>query len=368
MSVGCLEKKNNLLEFDQQELRTYIAALGEKPFRASQLMHWLYKGGETDIMRMHNIKRSCQQVLSEHAEVRLPEVQSVSVDPDGTRKWMLQLDGGDIISCVYIPEPKRRTLCISTQAGCALNCSFCATARGGFSRNLTTAEIIGQLYLADLLLREAQQDPISNVVLMGMGEPLANFDAVVKALRLMVDDHAYGLSKRRVTLSTSGIVPAMYRLYDAIDVSLAVSLHAPNNHLRDQLVPINRKYPLAELMQACLAYTKIQRKAQVTFEYVMLDGVNDLPEHARELVKLVRDIPSKINLIPFNTFDSAGYRRSSDLAIQRFSEILLKSGLFVTVRKTRGQKIGAACGQLTGVLQGRIKRAFRTPAQGVNVI
>ena len=349
----------NLLDYDRQGLQDLFISLDEKPFRASQLMKWVYQAGETDFARMTNLSKSLQEKLVRVANVRVPEVAMAHKSSDGTWKWLFRLDSGNSIECVFIPETSRGTLCVSTQVGCALDCSFCATAREGFNRNLSTAEIIGQVHLATRLLQEDNSEApqrISNVVLMGMGEPLANFDNVVKALRLMLDDFGYGLSKRRVTLSTSGIVPAMHRLYDAVDVALAVSLHAPNNELRDQLVPINRKYPIAELMQACRAYVQGDRKKHVTFEYVMLDGINDKPAHARELITLLRGIPSKVNLIPFNPFEKSGYTCSSRETIDRFRKILCDAGLITVTRKTRGDDISAACGQLAGKIEDKSRR------------
>lgn len=380
--------KFNLLDYDRQGLQDLFVSLEEKPFRATQLMKWVYQAGEDDFTRMSNLSKVLREKLSRLAEVRMPEVALAHKSTDGTWKWLFRLDSGNSIECVYIPETNRGTLCISTQVGCALDCSFCATAREGFNRNLSTAEIIGQLRLANqLLAQDAAQDAtrstsqgtvqdtaaqsvlekgtphgpprISNIVLMGMGEPLANFDNVVKALRLMMDDFAYGLSKRRVTLSTSGIVPAMYRLYDAVDVALAVSLHAPNDALRDQLVPINRKYPIDQLMQACHRYVQGDRKKHVTFEYVMLAGVNDQAEHARELLALVRNMPAKVNLIPFNPFAASGYRCSSREVIDQFRKILSDGGLIAVTRKTRGDDISAACGQLAGKIEDKSRRQLK---------
>ncbi|OOG22747.1 23S rRNA (adenine(2503)-C(2))-methyltransferase, partial [Thioalkalivibrio denitrificans] len=301
-----------------------------KPFRAVQVMKWIHQHGVSDFAAMTDLSRALRQRLGEHAEVRAPEVVLDQAGSDGTHKWLLRLEDGNCIETVFIPERDRATLCISSQVGCALDCTFCSTARQGFNRNLTSAEIIGQLWLANRRLApprapdgKAPQRAVSNVVLMGMGEPLLNFDAVVDAMRLMLDDNAYGLSKRRVTLSTSGIVPAMDRLKETLDVALAVSLHAPNDALRDQLVPINRKYPIAELLGACRRYVREERHHQrITFEYVMLDGVNDTPAHARELIRLLRDVPCKVNLIPFNPFPETRYRRSSEAALRRFQDML----------------------------------------------
>ena len=378
-------RRRNLLDYDRHGLQDLLATLQEPPFRATQLMQWIYHAGETDFSRMSNLSKALRKKLTDSTELRLPQLGLAHQSRDGTWKWLFKLDCGNSIECVFIPEARRGTLCVSTQVGCALDCSFCATAREGFNRNLSCAEIIGQVYLAEQLLAAAKQpsaqastspvqrppqktnnqtnnqisSQISNIVLMGMGEPLANFDNVVRALRLMVDDYAYGLSKRRVTISTSGIVPAMYRLYEAVDVALAVSLHAPNDALRDQLVPINKKYPIAELMKACHAYVRGGRKKHVTFEYVMLRAVNDQPEHARELAHLLRGLPAKINLIPFNAFAKSGYRCSSRETIDRFRKILCDAGLITVTRKTRGDDIDAACGQLAGEVADKSRRALR---------
>ena len=349
----------NLLGLDQQGLRQWLAGLGEKPFRASQMMKWLYHAGVTDFSAMTDLSKALRAKLATGVDVRTPEILFEGMSQDGTLKWLLQLDGGNAIETVYIPEGNRGTLCVSTQVGCALDCSFCATARQGFNRNLSSAEIIGQLWVANTRLaarEDTQGQRITNVVIMGMGEPLANFANLVPALNIMIDDLAYGLSKRRVTVSTSGIVPAMDRLKDAVDVALAVSLHAPNDALRDQLVPINKKYPLASLMDACWRWVDKDRKTHVMFEYVMLAGVNDQPEHARQLVRLLGDLPSKVNLIPFNPFPGVGYTRSSNAAINRFWDVLNHAGVRTTKRRTRGDDIDAACGQLAGQVQDKSRR------------
>ncbi len=345
----------NLLDFDRHGLEGFFGGLDEKPFRARQLMQWIYQRGVTEFEPMSDLSKSLRARLSESAEVRLPEVVLDQVSGDGTRKWLIRLDSGNSIETVFIPESDRNTLCISSQVGCALDCTFCATARQGFNRNLSTGEIIGQVWMAAQALGDIR---ISNVVFMGMGEPLTNFDNVVAALNILVDDFAYGLSKRRVTLSTSGVIPALDRLGDVADVSLAVSLHAPSDALRNQLVPLNRKYPIADLMAACRRYlAKQPAKRRVTWEYVMLDGVNDSDEHARQLVGLIRSIPSKVNLIPFNPFPGTDYRRSPAHRIDRFREILLEAGLTAVTRRTRGDDIDAACGQLAGRVQDRSRRA-----------
>jgi 23S rRNA (adenine2503-C2)-methyltransferase len=353
--------KVNLLDFDQPKLAAFFAELGEKPFRARQLMRWMHHFGVSDFGQMTDVARSLREKLAQVAEIRPPQVRVEQISEDGTRKWLVDVGAGNGVETVFIPEDDRGTLCVSSQVGCALECTFCSTGRQGFNRNLTVSEIIGQLWLANKALG---RDPkgeriISNVVMMGMGEPLANFDNVVTALHIMLDDHAYGLSRRRVTVSTSGLVPAMDRLREACPVALAVSLHAPNDALRDVLVPINRKYPLAELMAACRRYLEKAPRDFVTFEYVMLDGVNDTVEHARQLVALVRDVPCKFNLIPFNPFPNSGYKTSRPEHIRRFRDILMQAGYVVTTRKTRGDDIDAACGQLAGKVQDKTKRTLR---------
>ena len=366
--------KQNLLDFDAAGLTAWFAGMGEKPFRAKQVLRWLHQFGEDDFEQMSDVARSLRGRLAELAAVRVPQVLRDATAADDTRKWLLDVGNGNAIECVFIPEENRGTLCISTQAGCALDCAFCSTGKQGFNRNLTTGEVIGQLWWAKKTLgdfrgagdgaadrRTAETDLsadriISNVVLMGMGEPLANFENVVTALHLMLDDNAYGLSRRRVTVSTSGILPAMDRLRDECPVSLAVSLHAPNDALRDRLVPINRKYPLAELMAACRRYLERSPRDFITFEYVMLDGVNDSEEHARELIRLVRDVPCKFNLIPFNPFPASGFKRSPAQRVRRFVDILMQAHIVTTTRKTRGEDIDAACGQLAGQVRDRTRR------------
>lgn len=348
----------NLLNFDLPQLTAFFAEIGEKPFRAKQVMRWMHHFGESDFTRMSDLAKSLREKLSVSAEVEPPRLIKEQLSDDGTRKWLLDVGAGNGIETVFIPEDERGTLCISSQVGCALACSFCSTARQGFNRNLSVAEIIGQLWWANKALG---RDPkgeriISNVVLMGMGEPLANFDNVVTALNIMLDDHAYGLSRRRVTVSTSGLVPVMDRLRGTCPVALAVSLHAPNDALRDVLVPINQKYPLAELMAACQRYIEKAPRDFVTFEYVMLDGVNDSEAHARELIALVRDVPCKFNLIPFNPFPMSGYQRSRPEVVRRFRDKLMQAGLVATTRRTRGDDIDAACGQLAGQVQDKTKR------------
>ncbi|MDR0933686.1 MAG: 23S rRNA (adenine(2503)-C(2))-methyltransferase RlmN [Burkholderiaceae bacterium] len=353
----------NLLDLNPVQLREYCASLDEKPFRARQLQRWIHQSGVGDFEQMTDLAKSLRGKLSHCARVAAPAVIADHVSADGTRKWLLDVGEGNAIETVFIPEDDRGTLCVSTQAGCTVNCLFCSTGKQGFSRNLTTGEIIGQLWMAEFALRamrageDAPARQISNVVLMGMGEPLLNFDASVGALMLMLDDNAYGLSRRRVTVSTSGVVPMIDRLAKTCPVALAVSLHAPNDALRDRLVPLNRKHPLASLMAACRRYLDAAPRDFVTFEYCMLDGVNDADSHAKELVDLVRYGPSpvscKFNLIPFNAFGMPGLRRSPPERIQAFAGILMDAGIVTTVRKTRGDDIDAACGMLAGEVQDR---------------
>ena len=355
----------NLLDFDPEAMRAFLAARGEKPFRARQVLRWIHRRLADRIDAMTDLARATREALARDAEIRAPEVVRDTVAGDGTRKWLLDVGGANAIEAVYIPEDDRGTLCISSQAGCALDCAFCSTGKQGFNRNLSTGEIIGQLWHANRALLAAGvsapwvehgRHPITNVVMMGMGEPLANFDNVVAAMRLMLDDDAYGLSRRRVTLSTSGLVPAIDRLRDECPVALAVSLHAPTDALRDALVPINRKYPLRELLAACLRYIEKAPRDFVTFEYVMLDGVNDGEAQARALAALVRNVPCKFNLIPFNPFPNTEFRTSPRARILAFQSVLQDAGLIATVRRTRGDEIDAACGQLAGQVQDRTKR------------
>ena len=348
----------NLLSLNQPQLAEFLVAIGEKPFRAKQLMRWIHHFGERDFAQMTDIAKSLREKLAEHAVIEPPQLREEQVSKDGTRKWLLEMGGGNAIEVVFIPEDDRGTLCVSSQVGCALECTFCSTGRQGFNRNLTVAEIIGQLWWANKALgRDPKGDRIvSNVVMMGMGEPLANFDNVTTAMDIMLDDSAYGLSRRRVTLSTSGILPALERLRARCPVALAVSLHAPNDDLRDVLVPINKKYPLAELMDACRRYVEDAPRDFITFEYVMLDGVNDTAAHAKQLVALCQDVPCKFNLIPFNPFPDSGYRRSKTDTIHRFRDLLMQAGFVVTVRKTRGDDIDAACGQLAGKVVDKTNR------------
>jgi len=354
--------KANLLNFNRQDMMHFFTELGEKGFRGTQVLQWIHQYGVQDIVEMTNLSKTLRERLINETEIKLPEVVFDKVASDGTRKWLLRLADGNSIETVFIPEDDRGTLCVSSQVGCALNCSFCSTAQQGFNRNLTVAEIIGQVWVAVRLLAKdgkRHDRAVSNVVMMGMGEPLLNFDNVVKAMNIMMDDYAYGLSKYRVTLSTSGVVPALTELAKVSEVALAVSLHAPNDQLRNELVPINKKYPLEQLLTVCRDYYKNEPRRKITMEYVMLDGVNDSPVHARQLAKILQGIPAKVNLIPFNPFPQTQYKRSSSAVIKRFSEIMQAAGLITTTRKTRGDDIDAACGQLVGQVQDRTSRSRR---------
>jgi 23S rRNA (adenine2503-C2)-methyltransferase len=357
----------NLLDLDPAQLAAYCGDLGEKPFRAKQLQRWIHQFGASDFNAMTDLAKSLRDKLATRAIVAAPAVISDHTSADGTRKWLLDVGQGNAVETVFIPEENRGTLCISTQAGCAVNCRFCSTGKQGFNRNLTVGEIIGQLWMAEFELRKTKgiepgpkgERQITNVVMMGMGEPLLNFEPTVTALKLMLDDNAYGLSRRRVTLSTSGVVPLIDRLAQECPVALAVSLHASNDQLRDGLVPLNKKYPLNELMLACKRYLDYAPRDFVTFEYCMLDGVNDTDAHARELVSLVQDsataVPCKFNLIPFNPFPESGLTRSTNARIKAFAQILTEAGIVTTIRKTRGDDIDAACGQLAGEVQDRTR-------------
>ena len=362
------EDKVNLLGLSAEKLVEFFATLGEKPFRATQLLKWIHQLGVDDFEQMTNLSKSLRQQLKEKAEIRAPEVVSLHESADGTRKWIIRVTGGSCIETVFIPEKDRGTLCVSSQVGCSLDCSFCATGKQGFNRDLTAAEIIGQVWIAAKSfgsLGVGAERVVSNVVMMGMGEPLLNFDNVVDAMSLMLHDCAYGLSKRRVTLSTSGVVPALDRLGDVSDVSLAISLHAPNDKLRDELVPINRKYPIAMLLDSARRYLDKMPDThrKITVEYTLMDQINDRDEHARELAILLKDIPCKINLIPFNPFDQSDYRRVTNTALNRFRDILHKAGYTVTVRTTRGDDIAAACGQLAGTVNDKTRRSERYQRQ-----
>jgi 23S rRNA (adenine2503-C2)-methyltransferase len=357
------QKSLNLLDFDREGLAAFFVGLGEKPFRATQLLKWIYQESIFDFDLMTNFSKSLRSHLKENCHIATPEIVLEKIASDGTRKWVVQTNCGNQIETVFIPEENRGTLCVSSQVGCALACTFCSTAQQGFNRNLTTAEIIGQLMVAQQRLGEEKK--ITNVVMMGMGEPLLNFDNVVAAVNLMTDDFAYGLSKRRVTISTSGVVPAMQRLTAACDVSLAVSLHAVTDALRDVLVPINKKYPLQELLDACRDNAKIAPRRTITFEYVMLNGINDSIEDAHGLIALLKTVPSKLNLIPFNPFPNSIYTCSSNNAIHRFKTLLNEAGIVTTVRKTRGEDIDAACGQLVGQVADKSRRHLKLKAMGV---
>jgi len=352
-----MSDKVNLLDLDCAELEQWFQARGHKAFHARQVFKWIHKHGVIDFDAMTDLGKKLRAELHELAEVRPPHIILEQPSSDGTRKWLLELGCGNRVESVYIPDGERTTLCVSSQVGCALDCGFCSTAKQGFNRNLSPGEIIGQVWLATRLLDK----PLTNVVLMGMGEPLANLDAVLTATRVFQDDLAYGLSKYRVTISTAGIVPALRELRRHSDISLAVSLHAPNNELRDMLVPINRKYPLEELIPACREFIADDKRRKVTFEYVMLDGVNDSDRHAKQLIRLLEGTPSKMNLIPFNPFPGTDYRPSPPERIEAFRQRLMKAGLISITRKTRGSDIDAACGQLVGRVQDRSRRVAMTP-------
>ncbi len=354
--------KINLLGLDRKAMQAFFSTLGEKSYRAEQALKWIHFHGIKDIHAMTNFSKALREKIIEIAEIRPPEIAYESTAPDGTHKWIIKLNDGNCIETVFIPEKTRGTLCVSSQVGCILNCDFCSTGKQGFSRNLESAEIIGQVWIAARSLSESaglHDHAVTNIVMMGMGEPLLNFDNVVTSMNIMLDDFCYGLSKRRVTLSTAGLVPAMKQLREVSDVALAVSLHAPNDELRNVLVPVNKKYPLKELMRVCKDYFKDQPRRYVTMEYVMLAGVNDQPEHAKQLIALLKGIPSKVNLIPFNPFPNSIYKRSDQAAIDRFQKTLMDANINCITRKTRGQEIDAACGQLVGQVQDRTRRMER---------
>ena len=376
-----ISERTNLLGLTRPSLEAFVAELGSKPFRARQLMQWLYKRGVGSFAEMTDLAKELRARLAERALVQPPQILSVQRSADGTTKWLLEADARQAFEMVFIPEPDRGTLCISSQVGCALDCSFCATAQQGFNRNLTTAEIVGQVWLAEQELARAErargaepaaapygeQRHVTNVVFMGMGEPLANFRNVVPALQILLDDYGFDLSRRRVTLSTSGLVPQIYKLAEETNVALAVSLHAPDDTLRNELVPINRKHPIAELLQACWHYLDEQNGRSVTFEYVMLAGVNDSPAQARALARLLHGHPAKVNLIPFNPFPGTRYTRSPAPTIQRFRDELLQRGVLATIRRTRGDDIDAACGQLAGRVVDRTTVRLGSKVIGVTV-
>ncbi|MCY3749886.1 MAG: 23S rRNA (adenine(2503)-C(2))-methyltransferase RlmN [Gammaproteobacteria bacterium] len=351
----------NLFDLNHTAMRNYFTGMEEQPFRATQVMKWVYHQGVTDFADMTNLSKALRDRLAGNAYSNLPTILSEKVSADGTRKWLLQVDGDNAIETVFIPEPSRGTLCISSQVGCALNCVFCATGKQGYNRNLSVAEIIGQVWLANKQLGyfTSRKRIITNIVLMGMGEPLLNFDNVIKAVELITDDLGFGLANKRVTLSTAGIVPAIIKLSQSSKISLAVSLHAANDALRDELVPINRSYPIHELLSACRRYSKATGGELITFEYVLLSGVNDSENDARELAGLLKGFPAKVNLIIFNPFPGAGFSRSSMETTDKFRDILVDSGIITITRKTRGDDIDAACGQLVGRVQARARNRQR---------
>jgi 23S rRNA (adenine2503-C2)-methyltransferase len=353
----------NLLGLSRARMISFLETIGEKPFRAKQLMQWIHQYGVTDFDRMTNISKALRARLQQVSKIEAPEVIYQNISEDGTRKWVMRMPGGSSIETVLIPEADRATLCISSQIGCSLDCSFCSTGKQGFNRNLSSAEIVGQIWNAIASFGEIDRTkvrPVTNVVFMGMGEPLLNFDPVMDAVDLMMDDFAYSISKRRLTISTAGVVPAIDRMADFTDASIAISLHAPNDALRDQLVPVNRKYPLALLLQSVRNYlSSLNDKRKATIEYTLLAGINDRREHAMELIELLRDLPCKINLIPFNPFPGSGYRRPSSMEVRKFQEWLMAAGYITTVRTTRGDDIDAACGQLIGQVEDRTRRSER---------
>jgi len=359
--------KVNLLGLTRPALEQFFVEIGEKPFRAQQIMKWIHHFCVNNFDDMTNIGKALREKLIQKAEIVAPEVTLFHESTDGTRKWVVRVDEKNSVETVFIPDGKRGTLCVSSQVGCSLDCSFCSTGKQGFQRDLSISEIIGQVWIANRsfgIPKNRGSRTITNIVMMGMGEPLLNFDNVIDAMDIMKDDLGYGVSKKRLTLSTSGVVPKMYELYDKIDVALAVSLHAPNDVLRNDLVPINRKYPLEELMRACRAYVaKFQDSRKVTMEYVLLEGVNDTFEHAKELITLLNDVPCKINLIPFNPFPHSSYKKPNGLRTRAFQEALQKAGYIATIRTTRGDDIDAACGQLVGQVQDRTRRNERWQAK-----
>lgn len=360
--------KTNLLNLTREQMKSFFADLGEKPFRADQVMKWIYHYCVDDFDKMTNVNKVLREKLKQCAEIRAPEVASRQDSNDGTIKFVMRLDGGQEVETVWIPEKDRRTLCVSSQVGCALDCSFCSTAQQGFNRNLTVAEIIGQVWRVGQLIGsygDTGEKPVTNVVMMGMGEPLLNMNNVIPAMELMMEDYGFGLSKRRVTLSTSGVVPALDAMLGKIDVALAISLHAPNNELRNELVPVNKKYPMEDFLASSRRYVEWSKaNDKVTVEYVMLEGINDSMEQAHELAHALRDTPAKINLIPFNPYPGSPYARSSNSRIDRFNKVLQQHGFTVMVRKTRGDDIDAACGQLVGDVVDRTKRLLKKQMKG----
>jgi 23S rRNA (adenine2503-C2)-methyltransferase len=364
MTNGAAETKTNLLGLSREKMADFFTSIGEKPFRAQQLLKWIHHNGVDNFDDMSNISKALREKLKTIAEIRAPEIVSQNDSTDGTRKWAIRVEGGGLVEAVLIPDGERGTLCVSSQVGCSLDCSFCSTGKQGFQRDLTAAEIIGQVWLAIQSYNgfpSTNKRIVTNVVMMGMGEPLMNFDNVVDAMSLMLDDFGYGISKRRVTLSTSGVVPALDKLAGLSEVSLAISLHAPTDELRNELVPINRKYPIARLLESCQNYINSQSDTHrvVTIEYTLIAGVNDQREHAKQLVELLKDVPCKINLIPFNPFPQSDYQRPSKNAVQRFWQVLTDGGYVTTIRSTRGDDIDAACGQLVGQVADRTKRSER---------
>jgi len=359
--------RTNLLGLDLKGMEEFFAEIGEKPFRARQLMQWIHQYRVVDFAEMTNLSKVLRQKLIETAEITPPEVLEEHISTDGTRKWIIKLSCGNSIETVYIPEDGRGTLCVSSQVGCALACTFCSTAQQGFNRNLEASEIIGQLWLANETLGKAPKGNrvVTNVVMMGMGEPLANYNNVITAMNLMRDDLAYGISWRRVTLSTSGMVPMIDKLREDCHVSLAISLHAANDKLRSEIIPLNDKYPIAVLLEACKRYVDVKQRRHITIEYVMLDGINDSLQDAKDLVRILKDLPTKINLIPFNPFPGTDYQCSSRNVIKRFQKLLTDAGLVATIRKTRGDDIVAACGQLAGEVQDKTKRTQRLAEEKV---
>ncbi len=356
--------KQNLLALDQDGLKAFFADMGEKAFRATQILKWIYQRGVIDFEQMTDLSKALRTRLQEVAEIRPPEVVLDQASDDGTHKWLLRLSDGNCIETVYIPDSGRGTLCVSSQVGCVLNCSFCSTAKQGFNRNLTVDEIIGQVWLAAKLLgqfeaADGSSRKVTNVVMMGMGEPLLNLDNVVPAMKLMMEDNGFSISRRRLTLSTAGVVPQLDELNERCNVALAVSLHATNDELRNELVPVNRKYPISELMAACKRYLDKMPREKITFEYVMIDGVNDSIKDAKALIRLLEGVPAKVNLIPFNPYPGSPYRRSSDAALEAFQTKLMSAGYITMMRKTRGDDIDAACGQLAGRVQDKTRRSIK---------
>ena len=362
MTDSPITHKINLLGLDYKAMQQFFVDIGEKPFRAQQVLKWIHFNGVNNFEAMTNISKDLRKKLEETAEITTPQILLEKPANDGTYKWLLRLNDGNVIETVYIPEKTRGTLCVSSQVGCILNCDFCSTGKQGFNRNLSTAEIISQVWIAVRKLSKlngTHDHHVTNVVMMGMGEPLLNFDNVVPALNLMLDDFAYGLSKRRVTVSTAGVIPGILQLKEVSDVALAVSLHAPNDELRNKIVPLNKKYPLSELMAVCRDYFKDDNRRSITMEYVMLKNVNDTPLHARQLIKILNGVRAKMNLIPFNPFPNTSYERSDTETILKFRDILMKAGLNTTIRRTRGDDIDAACGQLVGQVKDKTRRQER---------